>query len=162
MALPTDSNDTFLKEVDENLRRDQFQDFFKKYGTWIAARRRPVPRCGRRLDLLAGASARSKLPSSRSSCTPLFTDIASGQAGRPCRSGSTSSSKSHSDVVRASAMLDRCGVALDKNDRSAAIAKYRELADDKGLPQAYRDVGTIRLTALEFDTHQAARRSSLG
>ena len=36
MALPTDSNDTFLREVDENLRRDQFQDFAKKNGKWIA------------------------------------------------------------------------------------------------------------------------------
>ena len=37
MALQPDSNDTFLREVDENLRRDQFQDFFKKNGKWIAA-----------------------------------------------------------------------------------------------------------------------------
>ncbi len=36
MALPTDSNDTFLKEVDENLRRDRMTDFFKSYGKWIA------------------------------------------------------------------------------------------------------------------------------
>ena len=36
MALPTDSNDTFLKEVDENLRRDRMTDFFKSYGKWVA------------------------------------------------------------------------------------------------------------------------------
>jgi len=31
LALPPDSSETFLREVDENLRRDQFQDFFKSY-----------------------------------------------------------------------------------------------------------------------------------
>ena len=49
-------------------------------------------------------------------------------------------------------MLTDAALALEKNNRSAAITKYRELANDKGLPQLYRDVGTIRLTALEFDT----------
>ena len=37
MAVPSDSGETFLREVDENLRRDQLQDIAKKYGVWIAA-----------------------------------------------------------------------------------------------------------------------------
>ena len=28
-------NETFLREVDENLRRDQLEDFFKRYGSWL-------------------------------------------------------------------------------------------------------------------------------
>ena len=44
--------------------------------------------------------------------------------------------------------------------------EYRAVMDDKGLAQAYRDLATIRLTALEFDqmkpadviARQAARR----
>ena len=35
MAQPPDINETFLREVDENLRRDQMRDFAKKYGNWI-------------------------------------------------------------------------------------------------------------------------------
>ena len=35
MALPPDSSETFFKEVEENLRRDQFQSFFKTYGGWV-------------------------------------------------------------------------------------------------------------------------------
>jgi hypothetical protein len=34
LALPPDSSDTFLREVDENLRRDQLRDMAKKYG-WL-------------------------------------------------------------------------------------------------------------------------------
>ena len=37
MAQPPDINETFLREVDENLRRDQLQDFFKAYGGWLIA-----------------------------------------------------------------------------------------------------------------------------
>ena len=29
-------NETFVREVEENLRRDQMRDFGKKYGVWIA------------------------------------------------------------------------------------------------------------------------------
>ena len=35
MAQPPDINETFLREVDENLRRDQLRDFFKAYGNWL-------------------------------------------------------------------------------------------------------------------------------
>ena len=36
MALPPDeTGETFLREVEENLRRDQAADFAKKYGKWL-------------------------------------------------------------------------------------------------------------------------------
>ena len=37
MAQPPDVGETFLREVDENLRRDQMRDFFKAYGNWLIA-----------------------------------------------------------------------------------------------------------------------------
>ena len=37
MALPTDPAETFVREVDENLRRDQMRDMAKAYGKWIVA-----------------------------------------------------------------------------------------------------------------------------
>ena len=37
MALPTDPADTFVREVDENLRRDQLRDMAQAYGKWIIA-----------------------------------------------------------------------------------------------------------------------------
>ena len=35
MALPTDPAEAFVREVDENLRRDQMADMAKSYGKWI-------------------------------------------------------------------------------------------------------------------------------
>ena len=150
MALQPDSNDTFLREVDENLRRDQFQDFARKNGKWIALG----------LVLFLGAVGgwifwkdRQDRQAAKHSeeMHSVFTDIASGrQQTVPQRIDALE--KSHSDAVRASAMLTEAALALEKNNRSAAIAKYREIADDSGLPEIYRNVGMIRLTALEFDS----------
>lgn len=53
--------------------------------------------------------------------------------------------------MRASALLTRAAVALESNDRKAALAAYREIADDDGLGEPYRNVALLRATALEFD-----------
>jgi hypothetical protein len=37
LAQPPDITETFVREVDENLRRDRLRDFSKKYGGWLAA-----------------------------------------------------------------------------------------------------------------------------
>ena len=150
MALPTDSNDTFVQEVEENLRRDRMTDFFKSYGKWIA------------VAVVLGLAAiggwiyweeQQKRTSSDQSekLHALLTDLSAGKTQTvPQRVAELE--KSHSDVVRASASLTDAAVALEKNNRSAAIAKYRELVNDRDLAQPFRDVATVRLTALEFDT----------
>ena len=150
MALPTDSNDTFIQEVEENLRRDRVTDFFKSYGKWIAVA----------VVLFLAAiggwiywEEQQKRTSSDQSekLHALLTDISAGKTQTvPQRVAELENS--HSDVVRASASLTDAAVALEKNNRSAAIAKYRELVNDKDVAQPFRDVATVRLTALEFDT----------
>ncbi len=35
MAQPPNITDTFLREVDENLRRDRARDFARKHGGWL-------------------------------------------------------------------------------------------------------------------------------
>lgn len=150
MALSPDrSSETFLKEVDENLRRDQLQGFAKTYGKWIV---------GALVLFLAATGGwiyweqRQQQQSAVQSeeIHSIFSDIADNRTKTvPQRLDKLDDSRN--DVVKASAVLAEAAVALDKNDRSTAIAKYRQIAEDKGMPQVYRDLGTIRLTALEFD-----------
>lgn len=149
MALPTDSNDAFLREVDENYRRDQLESFAKRYGVWIALA----------LLLVLGAIAgwiywqnRQQEQSAGQSeeLHRVFGEIAAGrfdavpQQLEPLED-------SRSDVVRASALLTQAAVALERNDRPAAIGNYRELANDGGIAEPYRNIATVRATALEFD-----------
>lgn len=150
MALPPDSSETFFKEVEENLRRDQFQSFFKTYGAWVA---------GAVVLFLAAVGGwiyweqhqKNASAAESEELHAVFGDIADKQLKTvPQRLDKLDDSGN--DVVKGSALLAEAAIALDKNDRAAAIAKYREIAGEKGLPQAYRDLGTIRLTALEFDS----------
>jgi hypothetical protein len=150
LALPTDSSETFLKEVDENLRRDQLRDFFRTYGIWIVAAV---------VIFLAAVAAwiyweeHSREQSAKESIElqKIYADISAGRVQTvPQRLQALEDSRS--DVTRATAMLTEAAVALERNDRSTALAKYRALADDDGMAQPYRDLATIRATAIEFDT----------
>lgn len=149
MAQPPDINETFVREVEENLRRDQLRDFGKKYGGWIAAlvliflaasggwiywQQRQVQRSGEQVEQLA----------------EVYKSIASGNL-KAAPPKLDELSKSGSKAVRASALFTSAALAIQDNDLKLATAKYREVAEDKGLPQAYRDIALIRQTALEFD-----------
>lgn len=150
MAIPSDSNETFLREVDENLRRDQLRDFARSYGKWLVA--------GLVVFLAAVGGwiywqeqRQRKAAEQSEQLQAIFTDIGEKKvAGVPQRLQALEDS--HSDVVRASALLAQGAVALEANDRKTALAKYRELAANEGIAQVYRDAATIRATALEFDS----------
>jgi len=150
LALPPDSSETFFKEVEENLRRDQFQSFFKTYGAWVV---------GALILFLAAIGGwiyweqhqKNASAAESEELHAVFGDIADKQLKTvPQRLDKLDDSGN--DVVKGSAMLAEAAIALDRNDRAAAIAKYREIAGEEDLPEAYRDLGTIRLTALEFDS----------
>lgn len=150
MAVPTDSGETFLREVDENLRRDQLQHIARKYGAWIAAgvvlllvatggwiywQDRQEKKAGEQSEVLA----------------QIYTDIGAGKlATAPQRLDALAAETS--GALKASVMLTRAAVAVDQNDRPLAIRKLREIAADDELPQPYRDLALIRSTTMEFDT----------
>jgi hypothetical protein len=149
LALPTDPAESFVREVDENLRRDQARDFLKKNGPWIV---------GAILLFLAAVAGYLYWQDRQAGNAEAETErlnrvmeaIGAGQAGQ-VEQQLAPLEQSKSEGVSAAARLTSAAVALDKSDRKAAIAQYRALVDDKGLAQPYRDLATIRLTALEFD-----------
>jgi hypothetical protein len=149
LAQPPDINETFLREVDENLRRDRVRDFAKKHGAWLIVA----------VVLFLAASGGSiwwkyhqqqRSEAEVEQLAEIFRNIGTGNiADAPKQLDELS--KSGSKSVRASAAFTRAAVAIQQNDPKLAIAKYRALADDDSLPQPYRDIALIRQTALEFD-----------
>jgi hypothetical protein len=149
LALPTDPAESFVREVDENLRRDQAHDFLKRNGPWII---------GAALLFLAAIAGwlywqdrqvkQAELETER--LNSALVQVGAGQAAE-AQKQLAPLEESNADGVRAAARLTKAAVALDKADRKTAIAEYQVVMDDKGLPQPYRDLATIRLTALEFD-----------
>jgi hypothetical protein len=152
LAQPPDISETFLREVDENLRRDRLRDFFKAYGNWLIAavilflaasggfiwwKQHEVQRSAAQVEQLA----------------QVYKDVGTGNmATAPQQLDELS--KSGSRAVRASALFARAALALQQNDVKAAAGTYKSIANDSGLPKPYRDAALIRQTALEFDQLQ--------
>jgi len=150
LAQPPDINDTFVREVDENLRRDQIRDFGKKYASWMIV--------GVVLFLVAAGAfiywqnyRTQQSEKQVEQLSQIYNDIGAGKTNAAPRQ-LDELSNSGSKAVRASALFARAALALQQNDTKLATAKYRQIAADNGLPQSYRDAATIRQTALEFDS----------
>jgi len=149
LALPTDPADSFVREVDENLRRDQARDFLKKNGPWIV---------GAILLFLAAVAGYlywqdrqvKQAEAETERLNEAMTAIGAGQIGIVDKKLEPLAD-SEAEGVSAAARLTKAAIALDKSDRKAAIAEYRSIMDDEGLAQPYRDLAAVRLTALEFD-----------
>jgi hypothetical protein len=149
LAQPPDISETFLREVDENLRRDQIRDFAQKYGNWII---------GIVILFLAASGGyiwwqqhQVRLSERHvEQLNDIYRDIGANNVSRSPQQ-LDELAKSGSKAVRASALFARAALALQQNDNKLAIAKYREIAGDSGFPQPYRDAALIRQTALEFD-----------
>lgn len=149
MAQPPDISETFLREVDENLRRDRARDFLKAYGGWLIAA----------VILFLAASGgfiwwtqhkQQQAEGQVEQLAEIYRNVGAGNLAKaPGQLDALADSSSK--AVRASALFTRAAVAIQQNDLKLATAKYRELAADSSLPQAYRDAATIRQTALEFD-----------
>lgn len=149
MAEPPDITDTFVREVDENLRRDTLRDFAKKYAGWLVAA----------VVLFLAASGgwiywrdyqAKRSEQSVEKLAQIYTDISMGKAPTAAARLDALSDNS-AKAARASAQFGRAAVALEQDNAKLAIAKYREIAADDGLPDSFRELALIRQTALEFD-----------
>jgi hypothetical protein len=142
-------SETFLREVDENLRRDQLRDFFKENGSWLIAA----------VVLFLTASGgiiwwkQHQVQHNEGQVEELaqtYKDVGGGKMGQAPQQ-LDDLSKSGSKAVSASAQFARAAVALQQGDTKLATATYTSIANDDGLPKPYRDAALIRQTALEFD-----------
>jgi len=149
LAQPPDITDTFVREVDENLRRDRLSDFARKHGAWLVAA----------VVLFLAASGgwiywqyRQQQEAERQveQLAQVYTSIAGGNlsgASQQLDALGTDGRK----AVRASALFMRAAIAIEQNDQKLAIATFQKIAADESLPKPYRDLALIRQTAIEFD-----------
>lgn len=151
MARPpsTEVNETFLREVDEEYRRDKVRDFFVDNriflisvivlffavsGGWIWWQSHQRAEAGRQVEELAA----------------IFQDIGAGKTQQaPARLDAVA--ENSGDAVRTTAIFTAAALDLQNNNPKAATAKYRSIAEDEGQPDPYRQIALIRQTALEFD-----------
>lgn len=150
MALKPADNESFYREVDEELRRDQMKSYWERYGKLVIAfvvlvlaaiggfiwwQNQKVVKAGERGEQLIAAfddiSARRK-------------NAAIGKLDALAKSGS--------EGHRAAALMTKADLAIEGGDLKGATAIFKQIADDSSLAQPYRDVALVRMTALELDT----------
>lgn len=151
MARPpsTEVNETFLREVDEEYRRDKVRDFFVDNrlflisaivlflgaaGGWIWWQNHQRAEAGIQVEELAAA----------------FQDI--GKGNQAAAEPKLKALQQDSDgAVRTAAQFTAAALDLQNGNAKAATDKYRAIAEDDGQPDPFRQIALIRQTSIEFD-----------
>jgi hypothetical protein len=151
LALPptTPEDDSFIREVDEEYRRDQLTGFWIRYGRWlligvglllvaVAAvlwwrqeQIRQAGLLGEEYSQMLGSLETGNIEAAQPVLEKL---VAEGDEG-----------------YRAVGLLTQAAIAASQADTVKAAGYYTEVANDAGLPQPFRDLATLRLAALKFD-----------
>ena len=149
MALTPTDNEAFLREVDENLRRDQMTGLARKWGMAIAA----IVVVG----LVALAAflwwqnhRNQQAGVEGEQLAQVMSDVDIGRA-QPTDPRLVALTNSRRDGYRAMARLTQAGITA-KTDPAAGATNYQAIANDAGLPQAIRDLALVRAITLQFDS----------
>lgn len=150
MALSPNSNEAFLREVDDELRKDRALHVWRNYGVWIIS------------AIVAGLIAfggwlywqshsdgrRGEEGDTFKAALKSLSEGKAQEAEAPLKELSESSSEGFSAVAR----FAQADVLLDKNDLKGGAAILAAIAADTNVPQEFRDLALIRQTAVEYDT----------
>lgn len=144
-----DQGEAFLREVDEDLRRDQLAQFWKKYGRWLLI--------GIGAGLV-GLAAFLYWREQRAEEVSLESDrlaraIAQLEAGDASKAKSELKALENegTEGVKALARLAQAAQLVREGDAKAAAAAFEALAKDESLPQPFRDLANFRAIQLQFD-----------
>jgi hypothetical protein len=149
LAQPPDITETFVREVDENLRRDRIRGFFQENAGWLIAAL-ILFLAGSGGAIWYGQHRQQRAETDVEQLAQIYKDIGVGNTAKvPQQLDELADSGSKG--VRATALFTRAAFAVQQNDQKSAIAIYKKISDDSSLPNAYRNAALIRETALDFD-----------
>ncbi len=149
MAIKPANNETFYREVDEELRRDQMAGFWKRYGRWLIAgvvlflaaiagflywQQQKEVKAGEQGEALVAAFEDAQARKTKEATAKLDPLIEEGTPG-----------------YRAAALVTKADMAIEAGNDAAAAAAFGQIAGDEDLPEAYRNMALIRQTTIEYD-----------
>lgn len=150
MAVSPTTNEEFIREVDDELRRDQALTIWKRYGRWmITAVIGGLALFGAYLWWQNDRETKQGVEAEQLSAA--IDDLSAGNADKS-KSEFDRLAASQTKGVAVAAKLTSAAILLDKGDTVAAAAAFGAVAADASVDQTYRDLALIRQTAAEFDT----------
>ena len=149
MAVTPKTDEAFLREVDEEVRRERIAELARRYGR-IAIIGLVVA-----LLLLAGYLFWRHTREQDAARQSEQLQAAFDKLGASDRDGAARDLKalagSDRAVVRAVARMAAADLALQKDDVKGGAAQFDAIAGDDAMPQPYRDLATVRSVAARFD-----------
>lgn len=146
---PTDQSDVFLREVDEELRREQISNFFTRYGWWVI---------GAVLLLIAAIGGYLWWQEQRRSAAAeqgvmLVETMKAVQAGNRAAAQPKVDQLVESNIegYRVAGLFARADLQVEANQIPQAVATLRSIAESNDFAEPYRQAALIRQTQLEFD-----------
>jgi hypothetical protein len=147
---PTDQSDAFLREVDDDFRRDQLQSLWQRYGrTAITAVSLLI------IGLGAYLWWQGREVKHVNAMADRYMDAAQQvEAGEVAKAKTVfqALSKDGTPGYRAITQFDLAAAALADQKPAEAQTIFGKISADASLPAVFRDYATLRSTMLSYDT----------
>lgn len=150
LAVTPNTDEAFLREVDEELRRDQLASVWTRYGRWLIAAI---------VIALAGFGAaiywqyhQEQVAGEEGEKLQKAYDDLVAQNVTAAKAPLDQLAASKIAGYRAMARFTQADLLLQNKDLKGAAAKFAEIANDASIGQPLRDLALIRQTSAEFDT----------
>lgn len=149
MAVLPPTNEAFLREVDEELRRDQALNLWRRFG------RLAIFLVLAALALFAAYLGwqewrRSAAEAQATQFNAIYDKLRVA-SGTGAEQELTELVKNGTPGYRASALFIQAGVALQKNDFAQAARSFGQVATDPAIPEPLRNLALIRQTSADYD-----------
>lgn len=150
MAVTPNTDEAFLREVDEELRRDRLVRYWHSYGrlTLILVVVALVAFGGFLYWTHARNAAREAEAVRMQDAIDALTGSNAAKAKAPVDSLAASSTPGNRGIAR----MIQADTLLRANDVKGAAAKFGEVANDSSIGKPIRDLALIRQTNAEYDT----------
>lgn len=145
-----DQGEAFLREVDEELRRDQLAGLWRSYGRWL------LIAIGAFLIALAGylywAEKRKEAVSQQSDRLVRAVQLLNEGDSDKALAEFQALAGEGTDGIKALARLAEASQYVRAADTQKAISAYDVIAADKSLAEPFRQLAAFRAVQLQFDT----------
>tara|TARA_Y100000815_G_scaffold136805_1_gene123410 strand:- start:283 stop:1032 length:750 start_codon:yes stop_codon:yes gene_type:complete len=150
LALPPEQNPTFIREVDEELRREELLRIWRSYGVWIVVAVVAIL-LGVAIWLYMDHRSTSAAAARGERYDAVVHDLSSGQKAKAAPE-LAELSKTGGAGYGTLARLEQANILLEKGDLKGAAAKFAEIESDPAVAEPFRQLATIRRTYAEFDS----------
>ncbi|MEH3106560.1 MAG: tetratricopeptide repeat protein [Sphingomonas fennica] len=148
MALTPQSSEAFVREVDEELRRDRAEALWRRYGK-VAIAAVVVVLVALAAFLWWRQHQAAKAGAAGEQLSQALQELGDGREN--AARAKLAAVKQEGGAYAALARMAEASLAAQKKDAKAPAA-FDAIAKDTSVPQAIRDVATLRAAALRFDT----------